>query len=89
MTIGGSDDEASLASAAVAPLLQLCRKLGRGQRLPFFVEEDADRRALRSRMRLPQSRPTLAAMALGTAAAVGGAVYVAARRRLVVKETDG
>jgi HAD superfamily hydrolase (TIGR01490 family) len=38
--------------------------------------------ALRSRMRLPQSRPTLAALALGTAAAVGGAVYVAARRRL-------
>jgi HAD superfamily hydrolase (TIGR01490 family) len=37
--------------------------------------------ALRSRMRLPQSRPTLAAMALGTAAAVGGAVYVVARRR--------
>ncbi len=45
--------------------------------------------ALRSRMRLPQSRPTLAAMALGTAAAVGGAVYVAARRRLVAKETNG
>jgi hypothetical protein len=38
--------------------------------------------ALRSRMRLPQSRPTLAAMALGTAAAVGGAVYVVARRRV-------
>ena len=37
---------------------------------------------LRSRMRLPQSRPTLAALALGTAAAVGGAVYVAARRRV-------
>jgi HAD superfamily hydrolase (TIGR01490 family) len=39
--------------------------------------------ALRSRMRLPQSRPTLAALAVGTAAAVGGAVYLAARRRLV------
>jgi HAD superfamily hydrolase (TIGR01490 family) len=39
--------------------------------------------ALRSRMRLPQSRPTIAALAVGTAAAVGGAVYVAARRRLV------
>ena len=38
--------------------------------------------ALRRRMRLPQSRQTLAAMALGTAAAVGGAVYVAARRRV-------
>jgi HAD superfamily hydrolase (TIGR01490 family) len=42
--------------------------------------------ALRSRMRLPQSRPTLAAMALGTAAAVGGAVYVAARRRVLPRE---
>ena len=38
--------------------------------------------ALRSRMRLPQSKPTLAALALGTAAAVGGAVYVTARRRI-------
>ncbi|HET7388401.1 MAG TPA: HAD-IB family hydrolase [Nocardioidaceae bacterium] len=38
--------------------------------------------ALRSRMRLPQSKPTLAALALGTAAAVGGAVYLAARRRI-------
>jgi HAD superfamily hydrolase (TIGR01490 family) len=37
---------------------------------------------LRSRMRLPQSGPTLAALAVGTAAAVGGAVYLAARRRL-------
>ncbi|MGH3330552.1 MAG: HAD family hydrolase [Nocardioidaceae bacterium] len=36
---------------------------------------------LRSRMRLPASRPTLAALALGTAAAVGGAVYLAARRK--------
>jgi phosphoserine phosphatase len=38
--------------------------------------------ALRSRMRLPSGKPTLAALALGTAAAVGGVVYVAARRRL-------
>jgi phosphoserine phosphatase len=38
--------------------------------------------ALRNRMRLPQSGPTLAALALGTAAAVGGAVYLAARRRV-------
>jgi len=37
--------------------------------------------ALRSRVRLPASKPTLAALALGTAVAVGGAVYVAARRR--------
>ena len=38
--------------------------------------------ALRSRMKLPQSKPTLAALALGTAAAVGGAVYWAARRKV-------
>jgi hypothetical protein len=44
--------------------------------------------ALRSRMRLPQGKPTLAALALGTAAAVGGAVYVAARRRLS-RDTPG
>ena len=37
--------------------------------------------ALRRRMRLPRGKPTLAALALGTAAAVGGALYVAARRR--------
>ena len=37
---------------------------------------------LRSRLRLPQSRSTLAAVALGTAAAFGGAVYVAAKRRV-------
>ncbi|MGZ4495272.1 MAG: HAD family hydrolase [Nocardioides sp.] len=37
---------------------------------------------LRSRVRLPQGKPTLAALALGTAAAVGGAVYLTARRRL-------
>jgi phosphoserine phosphatase len=39
--------------------------------------------ALRRRMRLPPGRPTLAALALGTATAVAGAVYVAARRRPV------
>jgi HAD superfamily hydrolase (TIGR01490 family) len=39
--------------------------------------------ALRRRMRLPHGTPTLAALAFGTAAAVGGAVYLAARRRLV------
>ena len=38
--------------------------------------------ALRARMRLPQSKPTLAALALGTAAGVGAAVYLAARRRV-------
>jgi HAD superfamily hydrolase (TIGR01490 family) len=38
--------------------------------------------ALRSRMRLPQSKPALAGLALGTAAVVGSAVYVAAKRRV-------
>ncbi len=37
--------------------------------------------ALRSRVRLPSSKPTLAALALGTAVAVGGAIYLGARRR--------
>jgi HAD superfamily hydrolase (TIGR01490 family) len=38
--------------------------------------------ALRRRMRLPSSKPTLAALALGTAVAVGGAIYLGARRRV-------
>ncbi len=38
--------------------------------------------ALTRRMRLPSSKPTLVAIALGTAVSVGGAVYLAARRRL-------
>ena len=38
--------------------------------------------ALTRRMRLPSHKPTLAAMAVGTAVTVGGAIYVAARRRL-------
>jgi HAD superfamily hydrolase (TIGR01490 family) len=38
--------------------------------------------ALRGRVRLPQHRPTLAALAFGTAAALSGAVYVTVRRRL-------
>jgi HAD superfamily hydrolase (TIGR01490 family) len=38
--------------------------------------------ALHRRVRLPSSRPTLAAIALGTAAGVGGAVYLGARRRV-------
>jgi HAD superfamily hydrolase (TIGR01490 family) len=37
--------------------------------------------ALDSRMRLPAGKPTLAALALGTAAAVGGAIYLSGRRR--------
>jgi HAD superfamily hydrolase (TIGR01490 family) len=42
--------------------------------------------ALRRRMRLPRTRPTLAAMAVGSAAAVGGAAYLAARRKLLRPE---
>ena len=38
--------------------------------------------ALRGRVRLPQHRPTLAALAFGTAAALSGAVYVTVRRRV-------
>ncbi|HJR39900.1 MAG TPA: HAD family hydrolase [Nocardioidaceae bacterium] len=37
--------------------------------------------ALRTRVRLPAGKPTLAALALGTAAAVGGAIYLGSRRR--------
>ena len=37
--------------------------------------------ALTRRMRLPSHKPTLAAIAFGTAVSVGGAVYLAARRR--------
>jgi len=36
---------------------------------------------LRSRMRMPASKPTLAALALSTALAAGGAIYLGARRR--------
>ena len=37
--------------------------------------------ALRRRMRIPASKPTLAALALSTAVAAGGAIYLGARRR--------
>ena len=37
--------------------------------------------ALRTRVRLPAGKPTLAALALGTAASVGGAIYLGSRRR--------
>jgi hypothetical protein len=32
-------------------------------------------------VRLPAGKPTLAALAIGTAAAVGGAIYLGSRRR--------
>jgi len=38
--------------------------------------------ALAARMRLPERRSTLAALAAGTAVVVGGAIYLGARRRL-------
>ena len=38
--------------------------------------------ALRARMRLPESRGTMAALAAGTAVVVGSAIYLGARRRL-------
>jgi HAD superfamily hydrolase (TIGR01490 family) len=38
--------------------------------------------ALRARMRLPESRGTMAALAAGTAVVVGSAIYLSARRRL-------
>jgi HAD superfamily hydrolase (TIGR01490 family) len=38
--------------------------------------------ALHRRMRLPAGKPTLAAIAFGTAVSVGGAIYLGARRRL-------
>ena len=70
---------------AVNPDRELRKEaLARGWPVLVFTR----RVALRSRMRLPQSRPTLAAMALGTAAVVGAAVYVAARRRLVRGESN-
>ena len=49
----------------------------RGRRRPRLAGARVHRPvALRSRMRLPQNGPTLAALALGTAAAVGGAAYL-------------
>ena len=38
--------------------------------------------ALRSRMHLPESRSTLAALAVGSAVVVGSAIYLSARRRI-------
>ena len=64
---------------AVNPDKELRRQAtGRGWPVLVFTKSVT----LRSRVRLPQSKPTLAALALGTAAAVGGAVYLSARRRI-------
>jgi hypothetical protein len=37
--------------------------------------------ALRSRMKLPPATPTVAALTVGTIAAIGAAVWLSARRR--------
>ena len=37
--------------------------------------------ALQSRVRLPPAKPTLAALAMGGAVAVGGAIWINLRRR--------
>ncbi|MGZ4503388.1 MAG: HAD family hydrolase [Nocardioidaceae bacterium] len=64
---------------AVNPDRELRRQAtARGWPILVFTK----RVTLRSRVRLPAGKPTLAVLALGTAAAVGGAVYLAARRRL-------
>jgi HAD superfamily hydrolase (TIGR01490 family) len=63
---------------AVNPDRELRRQAtSRGWPILFFNKPVA----LRSRVRLPTGKPTLAALALGTAAAVGGAIYLGARRR--------
>ncbi|HYO39047.1 MAG TPA: HAD-IB family hydrolase [Nocardioidaceae bacterium] len=64
---------------AVNPDRDLRREaLARGWPVLVFTRQVS----LRSRVRLPHGRPTRTAMALGTAAALGGAVYAVARRRL-------
>jgi HAD superfamily hydrolase (TIGR01490 family) len=64
---------------AVNPDRDLRREaLARGWPVLIFTRQVS----LRSRVRLPHGRPTRTAMALGTAAALGGAVYAVARRRL-------
>ena len=42
MAVGGADQEARLALAAVAPGFELLRELDRGQRLAALVEHDGD-----------------------------------------------
>jgi HAD superfamily hydrolase (TIGR01490 family) len=64
---------------AVNPDRELRREaLARGWPVLVFTRPVA----LRSRVRLPPGRPTRAAVAVGTAAALGGAIYAVARRRL-------
>jgi HAD superfamily hydrolase (TIGR01490 family) len=64
---------------AVNPDKEL-RRVARERQWPVLVFDRPV--ALAARMRLPERRSTLAALAAGTAVVVGGAIYVGARRRL-------
>jgi HAD superfamily hydrolase (TIGR01490 family) len=64
---------------AVNPDKEL-RRIAREREWPVLVFDRPV--ALRARMRLPESRGTMAALAAGTAMVVGGAIYLGARRRL-------
>jgi HAD superfamily hydrolase (TIGR01490 family) len=64
---------------AVNPDKEL-RRIAREREWPILVFDRPV--ALRARMRLPESRGTMAALAAGTAMVVGGAIYLGARRRL-------
>lgn len=55
------------------------RKIARERDWPILVFEKPV--ALRSRVRLPPAKPTMAALAVGGAAALGTAVWLGARRR--------
>ena len=64
---------------AVNPDKEL-RRIAREREWPVLVFDRPV--ALRTRMRLPEGRGTMAALAAGTAVVVGGAIYLGARRRL-------
>jgi len=64
---------------AVNPDKEL-RRVARENQWPVLVFDRPV--ALGARMRLPERRSTLAALAAGTAVMVGGAIYLGARRRL-------
>ncbi|HEU4567347.1 MAG TPA: HAD family hydrolase [Marmoricola sp.] len=63
---------------AVNPDREL-RRIARERGWPVLVFDKPV--ALRSRVRLPGTRPTLAALAVGGALALGGAIWISARRR--------
>ncbi len=64
---------------AVNPDKEL-RRIAREREWPILIFDRPV--ALGARVRLPESRGTLAALAAGTAVVVGGAIYLGARRRL-------